>query len=139
MPRVPVYTLAWSSTTQAYTLSGSRDSRPLNIVPESPDWFVWLDHVSSFTFSGPAGHYTARKETKQRGDQYWYAYLTAGDKRSKTYLGKTSTLTLARLEQASQLLQARSAQRDADMASRQQRPALGELTLAPQLSTRPAV
>ena len=139
MPRVPVYTLAWSSTTQAYTLSGSRDSRPLNIVPESPDWFVWLDHVSSFTFSGPAGHYTARKETKQRGDQYWYAYLTAGDKRSKTYLGKTSTLTLARLEQASQLLQARSAQHHVDTASRQQRPSPGELTVATPLSTRPAV
>ncbi|MBV9691125.1 MAG: hypothetical protein JO202_15615 [Ktedonobacteraceae bacterium] len=134
MPKVPTYTLAWSGTTQAYTLSESRDSGPLNIVPDSPDWFVWLDHVCSFAFWGRAGHYIARKEAKQRGDRYWYACLAVGDKRSKTYLGKTAALSLARLEQVAQLLQARSAEHQAQMHSSQQGPE--ELTVA-QLSRPP--
>ena len=84
------------------------------IVPDSPAWFAWLDQVSSFAFSGKVGHYTARKEAKQRGDRYWYAYLAMGEQLSKKYLGKTADLTLARLEHIAGLLstaQAASVQR----------------------------
>ena len=35
----------------------------LEIAPESPAWFAWLDHISSFAFWGKSGHYTARKES----------------------------------------------------------------------------
>ena len=98
MPKVPMYTLAWSPATQAYELYQTRDRGILSIVPESPEWFAWLDQVSSFAFAGKSGHYTARKEAKQRGDRYWYAYLTADEHLTKKYLGKTADLTLARLE-----------------------------------------
>ncbi len=98
MPKVAAYTLAWSSTTQTYMLYKSHDQGPLSIVLESPEWFDWLDQVTCFAFSGKAGHYTARMETKQRGDRYWYAYFTTGGRRTKKYLGKTPGLTLARLE-----------------------------------------
>src|SRR6266704_1023389 len=108
MPKVPMYTLAWSSATQAYELSQTRDWGTLRIIPDSPEWFAWLDQVSSFVFSGKTGHYTARKEAKQRGDRYWSAYLTAGEQLTKKYLGKTTDLTLARLEHIAGMLSAQS-------------------------------
>jgi len=98
MPKVPMYTLAWSSTTQVYELYETRDRGMLGIVPESPAWFAWLDRVSSFAFIGKRGHYTARNEARQRGDRYWSAYLVMGTQLTKKYLGKTVNLTLARLE-----------------------------------------
>ncbi len=109
MPKVPMYTLAWSPATETYELYQTRDRKLLGIVPESPAWFAWLDQVSSFAFSGKSGHYTARKETKQRGDRYWSAYLAAGGRLTKKYLGKTADLTLARLEHIAGILRTHSA------------------------------
>jgi len=104
MPKVPAYTLAWSSTTAAYELYETRGRQVLRIVLDSPAWFAWLDHVSTFAFSGKSGHFTARKEAKQRGDRYWYAYLATGTQLTKKYLGKTAGVTLARLEHVAELL-----------------------------------
>ncbi len=98
MPKVPAYTLAWSPAIEAYELYETRDRETLRIVPESPSWFAWLDQVSSFAFSGKNGRFTARKEAKQGGDRYWSAYLATGEHLTKKYLGKTTDLTLARLE-----------------------------------------
>jgi LuxR family transcriptional regulator, maltose regulon positive regulatory protein len=109
MPKVPMYTLAWSPATETYELYQTREHEVLRIVPDSPAWFAWLDQVSSFAFSGKSGHYTARKETKQRGDRYWSAYLAVGEQLTKKYLGKTADLTLARLEQIADMLGAHDA------------------------------
>ncbi len=98
MPKVPTYTLAWSSATEAYELYETRGRGVLSIVPDSPAWFTWLDRVSSFAFSGKSGHYTARKEAKRRGERYWSAYLATGGHLIKKYLGKTADLTILRLE-----------------------------------------
>jgi LuxR family maltose regulon positive regulatory protein len=49
---------------------------------------------------------SARKEARQRGDCYWYAYLATGEHLSKKYLGKTTTLILTRLEQVAGVLEA---------------------------------
>jgi LuxR family transcriptional regulator, maltose regulon positive regulatory protein len=99
MPKVASYRLAWSFTDQTYQVQETRDHAQLQIVPESPAWFAWLDQVSSFAFWGKGGHYTARKESRPRGEAYWYAYVGAGKKLTKKYLGKTADVTLARLEQ----------------------------------------
>ncbi len=115
MAKVPTYTLAWSSTMETYELYQTRDREGLRIVPDSPAWFAWLDQVSSFAFSGKSGHFTARKEAKQRGDRYWYAYLATGRQLTKKYLGKTINLTLARLEHIASEMSATQA------ASRQHR------------------
>ncbi len=119
MPKVPMYTLAWSSAIGAYELYETRHREALRIVPESPDWFAWLDQVLSFAFSGKSGHYTARKEAKQRGDRYWSAYLATGTQLTKKYLGKTADLTMARLEHIAVLLSAAQAAR---VAPRQEKP-----------------
>ena len=133
MPKVPTYTLAWSSSTQAYTLCEGPDQRPLSIVPGSAAWYAWLDHASCFAFAGKAGHYTARKERKQRGSWYWYAYFARGKQRTKAYLGKTPNLSLARLEQVAQTFLFRSAGHVVDTRSVQERasPVERELTEAP--------
>jgi len=109
MPKVPMYTLAWSSARETYELYQTRDREVLRIVADSLEWFTWLDRVSSFAFVGKSGHYTARKEARQRGDRYWYAYLAVGEQLTKKYLGKTTNLTLARLEQIAGMLRTQSA------------------------------
>src|SRR5262245_5466340 len=119
MPKVPAYTLAWSPATAVYGLYQTHDREELRTVAESPDWFAWLDRVSSFTFVGKSGHYTARKEAKQRGDRYWYAYLAMGEHLTKKYLGKSADLTLARLEQIAEMLSVAQA---ANVQSRQEKP-----------------
>ncbi len=109
MPKVPTYTLAWSPATETYELYQTRNQGLLSIVPDSPAWFAWLEQVSSFAFSGKSGHYTARKEAKQRGNRYWYAYLATGEQLAKGYLGKTADLILARLEHIAGILSVQSA------------------------------
>src|SRR5215831_1759965 len=108
MSKVPAYTLAWSPAIATYELYQTRDREVLRIVPDSPEWFAWLEQVSSFAFAGKGGHYTARKEARQRGDRYWSAYLAAGERLTKKYLGKSADLSLARLEQIAGLLHAQS-------------------------------
>ncbi|HEX6477763.1 MAG TPA: LuxR C-terminal-related transcriptional regulator [Ktedonobacteraceae bacterium] len=105
MPKGATYALTWSSSQQTYALMEGEDFAPLNIVLDSPAWFGWLAQVPSFAFSGKSGSYTARRETRH-GDVYWYAYLRTGEKLTKKYLGKTSSLTIARLEDIAGLMQA---------------------------------
>jgi hypothetical protein len=64
MPKVTAYTLAWSPTTQAYELYENRFRETLNVVPESSAWFTLLTKISSFTFHGQTGCYTAHQERK---------------------------------------------------------------------------
>src|SRR3989441_5906044 len=109
MPKIAASTLTWSAAAQTYALAGPEWASALSLVPDTPAWFAWLDSVSSFAFRGQAGSYTARQEAVQRGERYWYAYRRTGQKLRKKYLGKTTDLTLARLEQVARLLQAERA------------------------------
>ncbi|MBV9616732.1 MAG: hypothetical protein JO031_14865, partial [Ktedonobacteraceae bacterium] len=67
-------TLSWSALHQGYELSDPQHWEGLRLTTEDPAWFAWLEAVSSFAFQGQNGSFTARKETKQRGTGYWYAY-----------------------------------------------------------------
>ena len=71
-------------------------------------WYAWLADHALFVFRGGAGHFTARRETR-RGALYWYGYRWREGKLRKTYLGKSSELTSARLEQACVRLAGQSA------------------------------
>src|SRR5919199_373840 len=46
---------------------------------DSPAWFAWLElpDTRSFTFRDTSGHFTARKERRQREGEYWIAYRKA--------------------------------------------------------------
>ena len=70
------------------------------ITVGSPSWVDWLTDPAtrSFSFRSPSGRYTARKERRSRGGEYWVAYRKQGGKLHKKYLGRTGDLTLVRLE-----------------------------------------
>ena len=73
------------------------------IAVDSPAWAAWLEDraTRSFSFEGPGGTFTARKERRSGSDEeYWSAYRKRGGKLRKVYLGKAEKLTLARLEEA---------------------------------------
>jgi len=67
-------------------------------------WFVWLTTHTSFSFQGQHGHLNVFKETRARGAGYWYAYHTQSGQTRKRYLGRSATVTLARLEEAAHAL-----------------------------------
>src|SRR5215472_6688302 len=76
----------------------------------SEAWYAWLDEPStrSFTFHGPQGTLTARREHR-RGAWYWYASRSRESHLHKVYLGKSEELTLVRLHAAATLLSAENA------------------------------
>ena len=103
MPKATEYRLIWHSEQKAYELRKHPGGHLLPLTPGEDEWFACLDAVPSFTFSGKLGQFTARKESRQWGDRYWYAYGRVGPKLTKKYLGRTSDLTLARLEETAAL------------------------------------
>jgi LuxR family transcriptional regulator, maltose regulon positive regulatory protein len=70
-----------------------------HVMLDTPAWHAWLADAkhTSFHFRDPAGEFTARKERKQRGTDYWVAYRQAHNHLYKRYLGKAESLTLAHL------------------------------------------
>src|SRR5215210_7863156 len=77
------------------------------IAVDSPAWAAWLEDraARSFSFEGPSGTFTARKERRSGSNEgYWSAYRKRGGKLRKVYLGKAEKLTLARLYAAAKEL-----------------------------------
>jgi LuxR family transcriptional regulator, maltose regulon positive regulatory protein len=79
---------------------GTRDDPEIEV--DSASWVAWLTDPAtrSFSFQTPSGRYTARKEHRSRGGEYWVAYRKRGGKLHKTYLGKVGAVTLDRLDNA---------------------------------------
>ena len=105
MPKTAPYRLRWDLKQGTYTLHDTGSQRVLSVAPDSHAWFDWLASIPSFTFSGQHGHLTLRQETRS-GGTYWYAYRRVGEKMAKRYLGRTTELTPARLEQVAAQLAA---------------------------------
>src|SRR5262245_52692323 len=83
------------------------DASPITV--DTPAWFAWLEHATTFAFRSPSGRFTARKERQARGGGYWKAYRTSHGTLHRVYLGKAQDLTLDRLNQAATTLAAASA------------------------------
>jgi hypothetical protein len=100
MPKEADYTIAWSNERQGYEILHTPFRFPLT----STDTLVhWLSIVSSVHFCSRTGlTLTLRKERKQRGAGYWYAYKHVNGKLCKKYLGETSKLDLQILETVAQ-------------------------------------
>lgn len=73
---------------------------------ESPAWWAWLAEATTTSFRygvfDPArgyliGFVTVRKETRQRGGQYWVAFRRMDGRLQKRYLGAHERLTAAGL------------------------------------------
>src|SRR6476619_6223059 len=83
------------------------DASPITV--DTPAWFAWLEHATTFAFTSPLGCFTARKERQARGGGYWKAYRTVHGTLHRAYLGKAQDLTLERLNRAATTLAAASA------------------------------
>ena len=66
---------------------------------------AWLESVTSFRYepTGANKPYTVRQETKKGGD-YWYGYRKVAGKLHKKYIGKSSELSTAKLEEIAEAL-----------------------------------
>lgn len=100
MPRHTGYMLRWMPENQTYEMHIEGKPAPDVPVPGSVSWTAWLDEITSFSFHSRTGvHCTMRKETMQRGGAYWYSYRRVGERVIKRYVGKSTELTIARLEE----------------------------------------
>lgn len=77
-----------------------------SIPLDSPQWFAWLEIPTHVSFSYALfnhdqgyidGFLTIRKERRQRGGDYWTAYRRHGRRLHKHYVGRSHSLTQARL------------------------------------------
>jgi hypothetical protein len=96
MPKGTEYVIAWSTTLQGYEVIHAPFRFPLH---DTATLHHWLGMIDTFHFCSLTGQsLTVRKERKQRGTAYWYAYKRVNGKVQKRYLGDTSKLDLATLE-----------------------------------------
>jgi hypothetical protein len=80
---------------------------------DTPAWFAWLAAPSTSCFSYPlydpargyiVGWLTVRKEGRQRGGTYWSVFRRWGRRERKIYLGRSTSVTRARLEAIAEVL-----------------------------------
>lgn len=70
---------------------------------DSPAFFDWLAHHSTFYFDSPLGSFTARCEPRANAF-FWYAFRRYHKRLFKLYLGRSAVLTSARLLAVAQQL-----------------------------------
>jgi len=84
---------------------------------DTPAWFTWLEAPTTTRFSYALfnrsrgyidGFMTVRKEQRQRGTAYWSVYRRQGRRLRKVYVGPSTALTEARLEQIAAQLRPRA-------------------------------
>src|SRR5260221_7450761 len=104
MPRAPLYASIWSPHCTCYELF-HRGQLVQRFRPgDDEPWLNWLAVQTAVAFHGRCGRLNLHHEVRTRGARYWYAYRTTATRTRKRYLGKTATLTLARLEQVAEEL-----------------------------------
>ncbi|HLZ58600.1 MAG TPA: LuxR C-terminal-related transcriptional regulator [Ktedonosporobacter sp.] len=107
MPKAATHALIWSEDKCRYEWHCQGDTtRPIYIEDEQQS--IQPVDGSSFAFQGKWGRLTLRKEARSHGEGYWYAYRNLGRKTLKKYLGRTDDLTIARLEEIAEALNARA-------------------------------
>ncbi len=80
----------------------------LPLIPDSPAWFDWLSCLTAFTFQSEHGRFSAtRKFRKGQRVQSWNVHRSLHGRSCTLYLGLTSTLTLARLQDMAATVYAR--------------------------------
>src|SRR2546428_5668210 len=99
---------AMTPTIQGETLVYRQDGQEQVLTVDTAAWFAWLETASTFPFVSEEGLFTARREQAghKRGGWYWKAYRKQHGKLSSRYLGKSETITLARLQTVAQALAA---------------------------------
>jgi hypothetical protein len=70
----------------------------LALLPDSPEWFAWLETISSLRFLGQQGRWSAYCD-KRRPSHGWFAYRRIHGHQYVHALGSSHELTIARFEQ----------------------------------------
>lgn len=70
----------------------------LALLPDSPEWFSWLETISSLRFLGREGRWSAYRD-KGRSSGCWFAYRRINGHQYVRSLGSSHQLTIARFEQ----------------------------------------
>src|SRR5947209_11147503 len=125
-------------TVQGKTLVYRQDGREQVLTVDSAAWFAWLETASTFSFVSEAGSFTARREQAghKRGGWYWKAYRKQHGKLTSRYLGKSETLTLARLQTVAQTLVAALDETAPDTDAEEARSPAQAAALTPLLATK---
>jgi LuxR family transcriptional regulator, maltose regulon positive regulatory protein len=104
MPRAPRRALIWSPDHHRYEWY-THGLLERSFAPEDGAlWLTGLAGAADFAFHGSAGRLNVYEEARPRGGRYWYAYHSTKRRTIKHYLGRTSSLTFARLEEAAHIL-----------------------------------
>lgn len=88
---------------KAIVKDGFLQASPNPIPIGSNLWFEWLSNAKKFSYKYPNGAFVAQHEIR-RNTSYWYAYKRRNGKLYKAYLGKTTELTLERLQKIGNFL-----------------------------------
>jgi LuxR family maltose regulon positive regulatory protein len=104
MPRIPLHALTWSRDQSLYELYTRGQFEQRFRPADEAAWLTWLREVSSFAFHSPTGSLNVYREERSRGGLYWYAYHTSRGRTRKRYLGRTESVSLARLEETARAL-----------------------------------
>src|SRR5579859_1898802 len=66
---------------------------------DTPEWFSWLLTIDRFYYEGDGeeGTFSARRERRQRGGNYWFGYRRVNGKLHNVYMGRTTQLTQDKL------------------------------------------
>lgn len=70
----------------------------LTLIPDSPEWFVWLQTISSLRFLGQQGRWSAYRDNG-RSSGCWFAYRRINGHQYVRSLGNPHQFTIARFEQ----------------------------------------
>jgi predicted ATPase/DNA-binding CsgD family transcriptional regulator len=82
---------------QGASLTWRHGTQEQRLLVGTPEWYAWLERVAAFAYEDTYGRFTARKEGRQRGGQYWRAYRKREGRLHRAYLGKSPDLTPERL------------------------------------------
>src|SRR6266567_6776347 len=104
MPKPSRHALIWSAAHQHYELHIHGHPEQCFSRGDEPAFSRWLDEHTAFAFLGQAGRISVLKEARRGGRGYWYACRTHHRHTRKRYLGRTSSVSLARLEETAQAL-----------------------------------
>src|SRR6266487_1989414 len=104
MSRAPLHALIWSREQSLYELYTQGLLKLRFQLTDEAAWLAWLGSATAFAFHGKGGSLNVYLEGRPRGGAYWYAYHTSQGRTRKRYLGRTETLSLARLEEIAQTL-----------------------------------
>jgi hypothetical protein len=70
----------------------------LALLPDSPEWFAWLETISSLRFLGQQGRWSAYRD-KGRASCCWFAYRRIHGHQYVRSLGRPEQLTIDQFEQ----------------------------------------